>query len=481
MDKKNFKDYGLREEILDSIERLGYTNPTEVQDKVIPLLLEEKDVIVKSETGSGKTASFGIPICEKIDIETKNPQALILTPTRELCFQIKEDIENIGRLRKVRCSAIFGKQPISIQSRELKQRVHVVAGTPGRTMDHIERGTLIVDDIRYLVIDEADKMLDMGFVDQVEDIIKYLPKERVTMLFSATMEYEIESLCKKYMINPTSVEIASKNVITENIEQVWYEAEADEKLHILDDIIYTENPDSCIIFCKTKDNVDMVFKHMKGKGYSCKELHGGMPQDDRLNIMQMFKRGEFRFLIATDVAARGIDIEDLTHIINYDVPVEKESYIHRIGRTGRAGKMGKAITLVSNYETKMLNEIEEYVGYKIPKGDIPSEDEIAKAKIIFYEKGKTRPKLKMDKGVQFNKDITKIYISAGKEKKISAGDIVGAISSIDGIDAVDIGIIDVQNSCSYVDILNGKGKLALEGLKYTNIKGKSVRAEKAKK
>lgn len=481
MDKLNFKYFGLSEEILNALEKLGYERPSEVQERVIPFALQNKDIIVKSQTGSGKTAAFAIPVCEKIELEKRKPQVLVLTPTRELAVQVKEDISNIGRFKKIRCAAVFGKQPMDIQVRELRQRVHIVVGTPGRTFDHIDRGNMDVEEIQYLIIDEADKMLNMGFIDQVEAIIKRLPHNRVTMLFSATMPEKIEALCNEYMINSEKIEVNVKTLTTEKIDQVYYEIEERRKFSILNKIIYTERPESCILFCSTKEGVNNLFQKMNNKGYSCSGLHGGMDQKDRLDIMQRFKRGEFQFLIATDVAARGIHIEDITHVINYDVPVEKESYVHRIGRTGRAGNRGIAITFVCHYESRFFNEIQEYLGYDISKKEIPSEEEVEQGKKIFEKKFKARPKLKRDKSAELNQGITKLHINAGKKKKIRPGDIVGAIINIEGINGDDIGIIDVQDNFSYVDILEGKGSIVLKALQHTTIKGKKVKVQKAMK
>ncbi|MFL0248741.1 DEAD/DEAH box helicase [Candidatus Clostridium stratigraminis] len=476
-----FENYMLNENILKAIDLLNYKEPTEVQSQSIPLVLDGKDVIVKSQTGSGKTAAFGIPICEKIVIDEKSPQALILTPTRELCVQIKEDITNIGRLKGVRCAAIFGKQPVSMQVRELKQRIHILAGTPGRTLDHIERGNITLDKIKFLVIDESDKMLNMGFIDQVEAIINKLPSNRQTMLFSATMPEEIRSLCEKYMVNPVEVETKSETITANSINQFLYRVNKDEKYNLLVKLLCTENPESCIIFCSTKDTTDKLSKRMQQSKFSVKELHGGIMQDERLKTMKSFKRGEFRILVATDVAGRGIDIEDLSLIINYDVPEEKESYVHRIGRTGRAGKRGKAITFAAIEEEKYLIAIEEYLNYSIPLGLIPSKENVEAAKKKFLLSKNAAPKPKKDKGQLINKQITKLYIGAGRKKKIRAVDIVGTILSIEGISADNIGIIDIQDNFSYVDILDGKGQIVLDALKVSRIKGKIVKVELAVK
>lgn len=481
MDKLNFEYFGLSEEIVKALEKLGYERPSEVQERVIPFALQDKDIVVKSQTGSGKTAAFAIPVCEKIELEKRKPQVLVLTPTRELAVQVKEDISNIGRFKRIRCAAVFGKQPMDIQVRQLRQRVHIIVGTPGRTFDHIDRENVDLEEIKYLIIDEADKMLNMGFIDQIEAIIKKLPHNRVTMLFSATMPEKIEALSNQYMINPKKIEVNQKNLTTEKIDQVYYEIEESRKFSILNKIIYTEIPESCILFCSTKEGVNTLLQKMTNKGYSCSGLHGGMEQKDRLDIMQRFKRGEFQFLIATDVAARGIHIEDITHVINYDIPVEKESYVHRIGRTGRAGNRGTAITFVCPYELRFFNEIQEYLGYTISKKEIPSEEEAEQGKKIFEKKFKARPKPKRDKSAELNKEVTKLHINAGKKKKIRPGDIVGAIINLEGISGEDIGIIDVQDSFSYVDILGNKGSIVLKSLQHTTIKGKKVKVQKAMK
>ncbi len=479
MGKMTFKDFGISEDILKALEKLGYKNPTEVQEKVIPAAIEGKDIIVKSQTGSGKTAAFGVPLCAKVDIEEKNPQAIVLEPTRELAVQVKGEMASIGRLKRIRCAAVYGKQPIDIQERELKQRVHIVVGTPGRTMDHIERGNLFLEDIKYLVIDEADKMLNMGFIDQVEAIIKVLPTKRVTMLFSATIPEEIERLCQKYIVKAEKIEIAHVKPTEERIKQGYYEVDENKKFDLLCKVIYSLNPESCIVFCNTKDDVDVVSEKMKSIGFSSRGLHGGMEQEDRLETMGEFKKGEFAFLTATDVAARGIDIEDISLVINYSVPVEKESYIHRIGRTGRAGKGGTAVTFVTSRECNRFKEIQEYIGYEISNMQIPSEEEVEQGREKFKDRLSIKIKPRVDKKIKLNSDITKIHINAGKKKKVRPGDIAGTISSIPGVDSDDIGIIDVQDAYSYVDVLNGKGNLVLEELEKLTVKGKKVKAQRA--
>ena len=480
MNKLSFDDFKLSEETRKALFKLRYENPTEVQARVIPEVLNNRDIIVKSQTGSGKTAAFAIPICERLKLEQNNPQVLVLTPTRELAVQVKEDFSHVGRFKRIRCAAIFGKQPMDIQKRELKQRVHVVVGTPGRTFDHIEKKNLILDDIRYLVLDEADKMLDMGFIDQVESIVSLLPKDRITMLFSATMPEKIEEICQKYMINPLKIELQLKNPTVEKIAQWYYEVEDSRKFNLLNSIIYTEKPESCILFCNTRDKVDEVLAQMKRENYYCAALHGGMEQGERLHTIQGFKRGEFHFLIATDIAARGLHIEDVSHVINYEVPFENESYVHRIGRTGRAGKEGVAITLCTKRELRFLHEIEEYIQVSIPEKDIPTEQEVELGIEEFEDSIKSKPKAKADKAERLNREITKIRINSGKKTKMRPGDILGAITSIEGISADDIGIIDVQDTCSYVEVFGKAGDVVLKKLPLINIKGKLQTVKKVR-
>lgn len=374
MNKANFSDYPLSSELLKAIGMLNFKNPTKVQEQVIPTVLEQKDVIVKSQTGSGKTAAFAIPICELIDWEENKPQALVLTPTRELAIQVKEDFFNIGRFKRLKVSAIYGKSPFYNQEKELKQKTHVVVGTPGRIIDHLEKETFDTSKIKYLVIDEADEMLNMGFIEQIQTIIDKLPKDRVTMLFSATMPGDIKTLCKKYMKTPLNVEVEEQNTAVDRISQERYDVEQIDKLKLLRDMMIVENPDSCMIFCNTKIKVDEVHNELAKLKYTCEKIHGGMEQNDRLRVMNDFKKGSFRYLVATDVAARGIDIDNITLVINYDIPEDGESYVHRIGRTGRIGNAGRAITFVAQEEKKFLNNIHQYIGKEIPLKDRPEDE-----------------------------------------------------------------------------------------------------------
>ncbi|NLP51059.1 DEAD/DEAH box helicase [Bacillus sp. RO1] len=477
---RTFQQFNLGEDIVRALSSLNYIKATNVQEEVIPKALEKMDIIVQSQTGSGKTAAFAVPLCELVHWEENKPQALVLTPTRELAAQVKDDITNIGRFKRVKATAIYGKQSFQRQKIELKQKSHIVVGTPGRVLDHLEKGTLEVNRLKYLVIDEADEMLNMGFIDQVEAIIQKLPKDRVTMLFSATLPQDIKQLSNRYMTEPAFVEIKRSGLTTNRIKHVWYEVEEGEKFLLLKDITVVENPDSCIVFCATQEEVERVYRKLHRSGYPCGKLHGGMVQEDRFSVMNAFKRGEFRYLIATDVASRGIDIEDISLVINYDIPSDKERYVHRIGRTARAGKSGKAITLISNDENHQLEEIENYIGYKILKSEVPNRDTISRAENSFLEKMKNKPTKKEEKGAKLARNIMKLYFNGGKKKKIRAVDFVGTICQIDGMTPEDIGIISIQENQTYIDILNGKGPLVLKEMKNRTVKGKQLKVHEAR-
>lgn len=480
MSEKSFNDYKLSEKITRALSFLNYERPTEVQGEVIPVALKKKDLIVRSQTGSGKTAAFGIPICELVNWEENKPQVLILTPTRELALQVKEDIMNIGRFKRIKAVSLYGKQSFVKQKIELNQKVHVVVGTPGRVLDHIQKGTFLVEKLEYLILDEADEMLSMGFIDQVQAIIEELPKQRVTSVFSATFPEEIKSLCLNYMLDPITIEIEASEEGKHRIQHSCIKAEDDDKFSLLQDITMVENPDSCIIFCNTQQKVDQVFNRLDTMGYPCDKIHGGMYQEDRFGVMKDFKKGIFRYLVATDVAARGIDIEDITLIINYDFPFEKESYVHRTGRTGRAGKKGKAISLISSREEGLLAEIEEYIGFAIPLENAPAEEEVLRRKAAFKEKMRVKVQPKENKTEKLNKSIMKLYFNGGKNKKIRAVDFVGTIAKINGVTAEDIGIITIGVNSSFVEILNGKGPLVIEKMKRTTIKGKMLKVHEAR-
>ena len=468
----NFKEFNLSEELVKSIDLLGYTSPTPVQAALIPLFLEKKDAIVKSQTGSGKTAAFVIPMCENINWDDNAAQGLILTPTRELAIQIKEDVFNIGRFKRIKTSVIYGHESFERQAKEIKQKTHIVVGTPGRILDHLSRGTFDVSNIQYLVIDEADEMLTMGFIDQVAEIIDYLPRNRVTALLSATLDAQIVKLSKNYMIRPTLIEIEAQNTSVDRVEQVFYSTFEDEKPLLLHDIAVTENPDSCIIFCNTQIAVDSLYQSMLRQRYSCRKIHGSIEQRDRTSIMQQFRLGEFRYLIATDVAARGIDVDNISLVINYDTPKKAETYVHRIGRTGRIGNTGKAISFITDRGQRSLSDIAEYTNKKCIFAKRPTEAMVDQAMDAFNTKMKFKPEVKATKGAQLSKDIVKLHINAGKKTKMRPVDVVGTLCSLDNMTADDIGIINIWDISTFVEILNGKGQAVHKELQNKPIKGR---------
>jgi superfamily II DNA/RNA helicase len=472
MIKSDFNNYQLSSELLKAIHMLNFKSPTRVQEQVIPVMLEQKDVIVKSQTGSGKTAAFAIPICQLVDWEENKPQALVLTPTRELAIQVKEDIFNIGRFKRLKVAAIYGKDSFYNQVKQIKQKTHAVVGTPGRIIEHIENRTFDTSNIKYLVIDEADEMLDMGFIEQIETIINALPLEHVTVLLSATMPSDIKALCNKYLKDPIHVEIEEQNNAADRISQERYNVSEMDKMELLRDITTVENPDSCIIFCNTKLKVDEVYNELSNLEYTCRKLHGGMEQSDRLSVMNRFKQGYFRYLVATDVAARGIDIDNISLVINYDVPEDGESYVHRIGRTGRIGKLGKAMTFVTKSENRFLDDIHQYINKEIQLKERPEEEVVNNAKKEFIEKINTTPEIKETKGAELSKEIMKLHINAGKKTKMRAVDIVGTLCSIKGMTKADIGIINIIDVSTFVEILNDKGELVYQELQKTPIKGR---------
>ncbi|HHU89699.1 MAG TPA: DEAD/DEAH box helicase [Clostridiaceae bacterium] len=367
-----FSDLGVIPPILKALEEMGYEKPTKVQSKSIPHILNKEDLIVKSKTGSGKTAVYGISMLQSIDSDCTAPQGLILVPTRELAVQVDNDLKLMAKYTSHKTTAVYGQHNINIEKQTLENGISIVSGTPGRVFDHIEHGSLKTNNIKFLVLDEADRMLDMGFIDQVVRIIKTIPKDRITLLFSATIPPEVNSICRAYMRQPVTIEIESPTMTVESINQVYYRVQHNEKRTWLNNLLLVEQPESCIIFCNTRMTVDRVHNFLTRNGYSARALHGDIPQNKRLKTMGQFKRRDFCMLVATDVAARGIHVDDLALVINYDVPVEKDSYVHRIGRTGRAGNVGKAITLVTGDDIMSLYEIEEHIGVLIEEAELPS-------------------------------------------------------------------------------------------------------------
>ena len=381
-----FAELGLSEPSLRAITELGYEEPTPIQLQSIGLMLANNDIIAQAQTGTGKTAAFALPIIERIDPNAEGVQALILTPTRELAVQVCDAVSSYGKYHNVRALPVYGGQPIDRQLRALKRGVHIVVGTPGRLMDHMERGTLDLSHIRTIVLDEADEMLNMGFIDDIEYILQKAPPERQTALYSATMPNEIVRLSRKYLRDPKQVRIEAETLVVPLIRQVYYEVGGRDKIEALTRILDIEMPTSAIIFCRTKAMVDELGEKLLGRGYGAELLHGDLSQAMRDRVMKRFREEQVELLVATDVASRGLDIEHVSHVINFDVPLDPEAYIHRIGRTGRAGRSGVAITLVTPRERRMLKTIERLTGAPVQRLRLPTiADVVARRREAFKD------------------------------------------------------------------------------------------------
>lgn len=476
---KNFAQYHLDERILQALELLGIKEPTPVQEQVIPHVLEKHDIVAQAQTGSGKTAAYAIPLCQLVDWDENKPQVMILTPTRELAMQVQQDILDIGKLKRIKIPALYGKHSFRQQEKDLKQKSHMVAGTPGRVLDHLERGTLPTEMIGYLVIDEADEMFHMGFLEQVEQIIAYLPEDRVTLLFSATMPKEVVRLAEQYQKEPVHITIAGEALSSRKISHGYYLCAGTERLELLLKLLKVHNPDSCIIFANMRVAVENIYDQLWEDGFSCARLHGGMEQWERTEVMRDFKKGLFRYLIATDVAARGIDVENISLVVNYELPPEKETYIHRIGRTGRAGQSGTAISLIEPWEQTELKQIESLLQQPIEQLPLPAEAEVNEAETAFRAKMEEEPEEKGNKNAALHAQILKLQIDDGKKVKIRPVDLVGTICAIPGVEAADIGVIQIMDWVSTVEILNGKGNLVLETLQTKPIKARVRKVRRA--
>lgn len=468
MKEMRFKDYPLKNDIKRALSELGFKSPLEVQVKVMPEVTQGKDVVVKSQTGSGKTAAFAIPICDIIEIEDKYPQALILAPTRELADQIKEDIDNIGRYRGIKTLAVYGKTSISEQRRALKNYPHIVVATPGRLMDLLDRKFLRTNDIKYFVMDEADELMNMGFEEQIHFILERMPRERNTLLFSATMPKSIEHIIMDDMSEPVRIDIKSEVDIHKKVDQIYYEVEEHKKLDFLKKMLDYEKPTKCIIFANTQNKVESIYSVMRKWNDETGTLHGGMEQEQRMKMISRFKRGELKYLIATDLASRGLHVRNLSHVINFNLPFENENYVHRIGRTGRVNNEGIAITLCSYKENERLPELEEYLDYALERKGPKRRVNHSRA-----ESGKKK-RFKADKKVKFDK----IKIHAGRNSRLKAGDILGLLKRAPGVDQNDVGRIDLSSDFTMLEINRDKTEVVFRYLRNSKIGGKQHRIQK---
>ena len=354
-----FGGLSLTAQTARSLEDIGYQNPTEIQAKTIPLLLEGKDVVGQAQTGTGKTAAFGIPLVERIDPKMPRVQALVLAPTRELASQISDELTKIGRWRGIRVAAIYGGASMNNQLRELKHGAQVVVGTPGRILDHLKRGTLSFDAVSYLVLDEADRMLDMGFMPDVERILRRTPRNRQTALFSATVPTVVRIISRRHMHDAVTVQVKAEQPTVAAIDQIFYEVAERDKPEALRMVLHEQQPERAMVFCRTQIAVDRLTRILRRDGIKVEAIHGSLGQSQRERVIADFRSGAVTLLIATNLAARGLDIPEVSHVINYDIPEESESYVHRIGRTARMGREGMAITFVAEWDEKSLSEIKK--------------------------------------------------------------------------------------------------------------------------
>ncbi len=377
MKSPGFEDLHLSKEMYHAIADMGFEEPTTIQNRSIPYLLDGKDVIGQAQTGTGKTAAFGIATIERIDPRNKELQAVILCPTRELAIQVSEELKNLSKYKKgVRILPVYGGQPIGRQIKALREGVQIIIGTPGRVMDHLDRRTLKMGGVKMIILDEADEMLDMGFRDDIETVVRKIPAQRQTILFSATMPKAILNLTKRYQSNPQLIKLVHREMTVPNVEQFYFEVKQQAKIEVLSRLIDLHNLKLSLVFCNTKRRVDQLVESLRARGYLADGLHGGLQQKQRDSVMSKFRRREIEVLVATDVAARGIDVGDIEAVFNYDIPTDDEYYVHRIGRTARVGKAGRAFTFVTGKEAYRIRQIQRFTKTKIIAQKVPSVSDV---------------------------------------------------------------------------------------------------------
>ena len=460
-----FTSLSLSSSLIRVVEELGYTSLTPIQAQSIPLLLAGKDLIGQSKTGSGKTAAFALPILQKLNLQNRKLQSLILCPTRELCTQVAREIRKLGRYHPgLQVLILSGGTPIYPQLNSLEQGVHIAVGTPGRILDHLNRQTLDLRAISFLVLDEADRMLDMGFQEDMEKILREVPTARQTILFSATFPSTIESLSRAYQNQPVRVTIEEDQSSIPAIRQLFYEVQPTAKFNNLLWLLQKHKPESAILFCNLKTTVIELTRDLTKAGISCACLHGDLEQSERDRVMAKFRNQSVRLLVATDVAARGLDVENLETVINFDLPSSAEVYVHRIGRTGRAGKKGLAIALLTSREKGKIQSIETYSGVKVELKTLGQSEMVD---IVEFKKSSSQDAL-----------MTTLFISGGRKEKLRPGDILGALTGeAGGLESSSIGKIEIHDHFSYVAVSRQNVAAVLERLREGRIKGRKFRIE----
>jgi ATP-dependent RNA helicase DeaD len=495
----SFKELGLSPQIQQALDELGFEDPTPIQDQAIPELLGGHDVIGQAQTGTGKTAAFGLPLLQYLDPDNDEVQAVVLTPTRELCIQVTQALRSYAEHLDVEIVAVFGGAPIKSQQAQLRSGAHVVVATVGRMMDLMSRRSLVLTAARYVVLDEADEMLDLGFIEDVEKILRMCPSGRQTALFSATMPPPVKRLAESYMYDPTTISITPKTLTVDAIAQAYVEVGAKEKAAKLVDLLKIEEPEQAIIFCRTKIGADRLEKTLKNKGLDVKALHGDMSQGSRDGVMIAFKDHRVRLLVATDIAARGLDIEHVTHVINYDVPASSEVYVHRIGRTGRVGRTGRAITFVTPAQREEIGRIERDVKTTIGEWETPEE----RLEHAPRPRRRERPERsvatapreakpagdgvaaeadseKPDSGKADSAKSVKLFVNRGERSGITEEDLRWALREGAVLPAEAIHDVHVLHRFSFVHIDPEVAERTVEYLDGTKVNGKEIRLEVAK-
>jgi ATP-dependent RNA helicase DeaD len=481
--KTPFSDLGLKPEILTVLEELGYTEPTGIQEQAIPELLSGHDVIGQAQTGTGKTAAFGLPLLQYLDPGSQETQAIVLTPTRELCIQVTQALRAYAEhLEGVEIVAVFGGAPIATQQSRLRKGAHVVVATVGRMMDLISRRSLVLTSARYVVLDEADEMLDLGFIEDVEKILRMAPSGRQTALFSATMPAPIARLAEQYMYDPVTISITPKQLTVDAIEQAYVEVDQRAKTDRLIEVLKKEEPEQAIIFCRTKIGAARLDDQLRDRGLRVKALHGDMTQGQRDGVMIQFKEHKLPLLVATDVAARGLDIEHVTHVINYDMPNNTEIYVHRIGRTGRVGRTGRAITFVTPKQRDEIPRIEREAKTAIGEWEPPEEriEHAPRPRRRDHDRDGERPRRREREKQPAEEGHVKLFVNRGSRGGLSEENLRWALTEGAVVPEEKIGSIRVLERFSFVELPDEHAKVALERLDGTKLEGKQIRVEYAK-
>jgi ATP-dependent RNA helicase DeaD len=469
-----FADLGLSDSTLQALQDVGYEQPSPIQEQAIPVLLEGRDMIGQAQTGSGKTAAFGLPMIEHVDPSEPEVQALVLTPTRELCIQVTQALRAYAERKGVDVVAVFGGAPIRSQQAQLRDGGQIVVGTVGRVLDLIQRASLILHSCRFVVLDEADEMLDLGFLEDVERILTITPNSRQTALFSATMPPPIRALADRYLYDPVTVKVKSATLTVDSVEQFSVDVKSGDKAEKLVDVLRAERPDQAIVFTRTKIRCDQLYRRLRDRGLNVKALHGDMSQGQRDGVMLAFKGGRLPILVATDVAARGLDISTVTHVINFDVPTSPDVYVHRIGRTGRVGRSGRAITFIEPRQTRELAAIERHIGTGITPWTEGAHTK--PAPVAERPRRHSKPRLSRNG----DEPQAKLIVDVGRAEGIEVADLVHAVTGAAGIDGEAVRDVRVLERFSFLSVPRSEADRVVDAVNGTPVNGTTLRVEIAR-